>query len=71
MSEDLILFRLQVVSSTCSVKDHGLFPFQNLQVKTFERSCYFSYVWVKMVKKVINTSLTSFDDFAGHLHGLC
>ena len=33
-----------------SGKDQGLFPFQNLQVKMFKSSDYFSYVWVKMVK---------------------
>ena len=53
----------------CSVKDHGLFSFQNLHVKTFE-SCYFSYVWIKMVKKVIHTSPSAFDYFTGRPQGL-
>ena len=37
---------------TCSVKDHGLLPFRNLQVKMFESSWYFPYVWVKIGKKL-------------------
>ena len=37
----------------CSVKDHGLFPFPNPQGKTFESSCYFSYIWVNIVNKLI------------------
>ena len=40
-------------------------------VKTFESSCHFSYIWVKMVKKVAYTSPSSFDHFAGHLWWLC
>ena len=31
---------------------------------------YFSNVWIKMVKKVPNTKLSTFDNFAGHLHVL-
>ena len=51
------------------VKDYGLFPFQNLQEKTFDSSCFF-YVWVNMVKKVLHTCSSTFDNFAGHSLGL-
>ena len=43
--------------------------FLNLQVKTFKSSCYSSYVWIKMVKKVTFTSPIAFNHFAGHLWG--
>ena len=34
------------------MKDHVFFPFQNLQVKMFKSFFFFfSYVWVKMVKR--------------------
>ena len=40
-------------------------------MKTFESSCYFSYVWVKMVKKLPYTSPIAFDYFIGHLQEGC
>ena len=43
-----------------------IFLFQN-----FESSCYLSFVWVKIVKKVPHTSTSVFDHFAGHPQGLC
>ena len=33
------------------------------------RLCYFSYVWVKMLKKVPNTIPSAFDHFDGHPRG--
>ena len=53
-----------------SAKDHRLFRFQNLQMKTYE-SCKLSYVWEKMVNKVPHTSPSTFDDFADHPLWLC
>ena len=60
-----------VCIKTCSVKNHGAFPFQNLQVKTFETSFYFSHVWFQMMKRVLLTSPSTFDHFACHCQGLC
>ena len=57
-----------IVIKTCLVKDHCLFLFQNLQVKTFKCSCFFSYVLVKMVKKVSHISPSTFDHFAGYIY---
>ena len=39
--------------------------------KTFESSCYFFYVSVKMMKKASYSSPSAFDHFTGHLQGLC
>ena len=62
------ILRLLVVIWTCSVKDHELFPFQNLQVKMAKS--YFSNVWVKMVKKVLHTSPSTFNHFTSNLQGV-
>ena len=37
----------------------------------FKSSCYFSYVWVKVVKKVRHTSSSTLNHFAGCTQGLC
>ena len=60
-----------VCMCVCTFKDHGLFPFQNLQVMTFKSSCHFSSVWVKTAKKVLHTCPRAFDHFADHLLVLC
>ena len=46
----------KLLSKHIQLKTTNFFHFQNLQVKTQESSCYFSYIWVKMVKKVPHSS---------------
>ena len=56
----------QVFIKTFLVNDNVLFPFLNLQVMTLESSCYFSYVWLKIVNKEPPISRIAFDQFPDH-----
>ena len=66
-----IYIYIYIYISACSVEDRGVFSLQDLLVKTFKFSCYFSYVWVKVVNKVPHTCPSTFHHFAGRPQGLC